>query len=144
MQQYCNATGADAAPELLPAGTCLLSTETVSSGRLAAILEAGPAVPWTGGQYDPPQADGGSRRLQAAGGEGRHGALSLRRPGRQLAADVDPLIWLKFTKLNNSFYRGPALVGTLQVASEEECASACGDSPLCEQWALCPPGALLG
>ncbi|KAL4419777.1 hypothetical protein ABPG75_006875 [Micractinium tetrahymenae] len=144
--RYCNATGADATPELLPAGTCLLSTESVTQGRVASSVAVGPAVPWTGGQWDPqqPAGGGGARRLQSAGSDGQAAALSPRRPGRQLRAATDPLIWLRFTHYNNTFLRGPALVGTAQAASEEECASACGDSALCEQWALCPASAVLG
>ncbi len=146
--QYCNITGGDASPELLPAGTCLQSTELVTKGRLSASLAAGPAVPWTGGQYQPQQQPGGGgvRRLRSADnlGDTEAAPLSLGRPGRQLAAAVDPLIWSKFSNKNNSFYRGPSLVGEVQATSEEECASACADSPLCEQWALCPATAAFG
>lgn len=140
--RYCNISGADAVPELLPAGTCLLSTEILPSGRTAVNVALGPSVPWTGGQYDP--NGGGARRLQSAAGGVQPAVLPLRRPGRQLRVVADPLIWQTFTNLESSFYRGPALAGVVEVEDEEECATACSETPFCEQWALCPTSTVVG
>ena len=121
----------------------------------------GPAVPWTGGIWSPQQGQQGAaagepsgrkllaRRGGAASSVPRAGVTTSlvrrlaggARRARVLLQGTGPAsdIWQRYTRENNTLYRGPSLATTPLVAvGEEDCAAECAKQPNCTMWALCP------
>lgn len=81
--------------------------------------------------------------LLQLGGGGGAGAVAGSRCRRALLQGGDSTtadgIWLRYTRENNTLYRGPSLAGPPLVAVDEaDCATECSKQPNCTQWALCP------
>lgn len=143
MLQYCNASSADATQQQLPAGTCLLSGDTVA-GRAAASVLQSDTLAWSGGYWSPEEAAAGESEASA-------GEFPSAPTGRRLQQAGDEAAMLtaegSAAWLRNTFVRGPNLSATTTAASEEECAAACNQKAAegrCSLWALCPSNATNG
>lgn len=78
-------------------------------------------------------------QLGANGGSGRRRALLQGDDFTAAAPEGSDAIWLRYSRENNTLYRGPSLAGPPLVAVDEaDCATECSKHPNCTQWALCP------
>ena len=105
------------------AGSRSLASQRHSSGSRSAAATSLPA---------PLRQLGGG----AAGSGSGNRRRALLQGGEAAAPDG---IWLRYTRENNTLYRGPSLAGPPLVAVDEaDCATECSKQPNCTQWALCP------